>query len=485
MAKLVLNAGTPQAQEFHLKPGKNFIGRGFANDFKLDDASVSGSHAVFAMDGSTVTVTDLGSTNGTRINQLPATGNPLQTGQVVRLGGVELLFVADASPSPAAPGIPPPPTAASKIATEFFIREPSHIGVASAAPPPPPPPAAAPAPVPVSALKIPGATPPVPAPVTAASAPIATASAPATLAPPPPTPILIPSAPGPALRIPTATPSAPVPVASAPVAPPAPAMAPSPQLIFAPAPPPPPPTFAAAAAEAPPVAGGGRLTLAGSRAPAPATITIAPPPPDQSIAAAPPAPSIEGIEAPAGMVACKYHRNVSGQWLCQKCTQLFCALCVVTRPTPAGTGHFCRTCGTQCAPVKMKAVAKKKEKQLVAYSEGTILLRTLGFGFGGAVICGGIWAGFTALTAFDMPAIFAPLTGVGCGYAVKIASQDRPGGFFSLMAIVATLLGVLLGFFGAILITGHFLFTINSLAMGVFGVCLAFFVAWKVGGGDF
>ena len=271
MPKLVLNAGTPQAQEFHLKPGKNYFGRGFANDFKLEDASVSGSHAMFTMNGPTVTVTDLGSTNGTRINQLPATGNPLQTGQVVRLGGVELLFVADGTPGLAAPGIAPPLTAAEKIATEFFIREPSHIGVASAAPSPPPPPAAAPAPVPVAALKIPAVTPPPAAPIIAASSPIATASAPAPVAPPPPVPILIPSAPppGPALRIPTATPSAPPPSAPATVAP-------SPQLIYAPAPPPPPPTFAAAAAEAPPVSGGNRLTLAGSPAPAPATITIAP-----------------------------------------------------------------------------------------------------------------------------------------------------------------------------------------------------------------
>jgi hypothetical protein len=133
----------------------------------------------------------------------------------------------------------------------------------------------------------------------------------------------------------------------------------------------------------------------------------------------------------------------------------------------------------------MRAIAKKKEKQFVEYSEGTILLRTIGFGVGGALLCGGIWAGFTALSGFDMPAIFAPLTGVGCGFAVKIASQDRPGGFFSIMAVAATLVGILVGFFGAILITGHFMFTINSLAMGVFGLCLALFIAWKIGGGDF
>src|ERR1700722_8507886 len=266
MPKLVLNAGTPQAQEFFLKPGKNYIGRGFANDFKLDDASVSGSHAVFAMNGPIVTVTDLGSTNGTRINQLPATGNPLQSGQVVRLGGIELRFVADATPSAAAPGIPvppPAPTAAAQIATEFFIRDPSHVGVAPAVTPPPPPAPAAAAPVPV--LKIPSAIPsspppapiaPVPTLVAAAPAPVAPAPVPQIIPsapPPPPTPvipIIIPPAPSPALKIPTAAPSPPpTPVIPVPAPPPAP-MAPA--RIVAPAAPPPASTFAAGAAAGPP-----------------------------------------------------------------------------------------------------------------------------------------------------------------------------------------------------------------------------------------
>jgi hypothetical protein len=104
---------------------------------------------------------------------------------------------------------------------------------------------------------------------------------------------------------------------------------------------------------------------------------------------------------------------------------------------------------------------------------------------GGAVVGAGIWTGFAALAGFDMPAIFAPVVGVLCGYAVKIASQDRPGGFFSMMAIVAMLLGVAMGMGGAVLVTHHFLFTINSLAIAVFGLVLGVFLAWKVGGGDF
>jgi len=45
MPKLVVNAGTPQAREFELKPGTNYLGRGFANDFRLKTRPSSGSHA--------------------------------------------------------------------------------------------------------------------------------------------------------------------------------------------------------------------------------------------------------------------------------------------------------------------------------------------------------------------------------------------------------------------------------------------------------
>src|SRR5579859_288519 len=95
MPRLIVNAGTPQAVEFVLKPGANYVGRGFANDFKLDDASVSGSHAQFTVNGKEVIVKDLGSTNGTFVNRIRITEVVLQPGQYVRLGGIELLLQAD------------------------------------------------------------------------------------------------------------------------------------------------------------------------------------------------------------------------------------------------------------------------------------------------------------------------------------------------------------------------------------------------------
>ena len=96
MARLVVNPGSPTAWEIELKAGANTIGRGFANDFKISDPSVSGSHCRIIIDSGNVIIKDLGSTNGTFINRAPVTEATLQPGQTIHLGGVEMLFRTDA-----------------------------------------------------------------------------------------------------------------------------------------------------------------------------------------------------------------------------------------------------------------------------------------------------------------------------------------------------------------------------------------------------
>src|SRR5580765_3845806 len=90
MNRLVVNPGTPQAWEIQLKQGINSIGRGVANDFQIHDPSVSGSHCEIIVDGSSITIKDLGSTNGTFINQAKISEAPFREGHSLRLGGVEL-----------------------------------------------------------------------------------------------------------------------------------------------------------------------------------------------------------------------------------------------------------------------------------------------------------------------------------------------------------------------------------------------------------
>src|SRR6266568_1009815 len=130
MARLVVNPGSPTAWEIELKAGANTIGRGFANDFKISDPSVSGSHCRIIIDSGNVIIKDLGSTNGTFINRAPVTEATLLPGQTIHLGGVEMLFRSDA---PAEAPVAEPPRVARLAPTIAVV--------------PPPPPQHAPPPV--------------------------------------------------------------------------------------------------------------------------------------------------------------------------------------------------------------------------------------------------------------------------------------------------------------------------------------------------
>ena len=93
MARLVINPGAPTAWEIQLRPGINLLGRGFANDFKIEDPSVSGSHCQIVVEHGNVVIKDLGSTNGTYINgRRIAYGESRQIndGDVVGFGDVEV-----------------------------------------------------------------------------------------------------------------------------------------------------------------------------------------------------------------------------------------------------------------------------------------------------------------------------------------------------------------------------------------------------------
>ncbi len=99
--RLVVNPNTPQTWEIQLKPGLNSLGRGDANDFTIADPSVSTNHCRIEVADGKVSLQDLGSTNGTFINQAPVQQAVLEHGQSLRFGSVELLFQSDA-PVPAA-----------------------------------------------------------------------------------------------------------------------------------------------------------------------------------------------------------------------------------------------------------------------------------------------------------------------------------------------------------------------------------------------
>ena len=154
MARLVVNPGSPSAWEAPLKPGANYVGRGFANDIKIPDPSVSGSHCEILVDNLSVVIKDLGSTNGTFVNRSQVRETTLQPGQTIHLGSVELLFISDAA---AAANLPPPPSpTAARIVS---------LPAATAAAPPGP---ARPAPVAATAtVSVAAPPPPIPPPIAA------------------------------------------------------------------------------------------------------------------------------------------------------------------------------------------------------------------------------------------------------------------------------------------------------------------------------
>src|SRR5437667_12778308 len=92
MPRLVINPGSPGEREIQLRPGTNSLGRGFANDFKIEEPSVSTAHCQILVDNERVIVKDLGSTNGTFVNRAPVKEAALQAGHILHLGGVEMLF---------------------------------------------------------------------------------------------------------------------------------------------------------------------------------------------------------------------------------------------------------------------------------------------------------------------------------------------------------------------------------------------------------
>jgi hypothetical protein len=115
MSRLLIQRGASAAQEFVLQPGVNRIGRNEQNELAIDDPSVSGFHCEINFEHDTVTVNDLGSTNGTFINSVPIRQAILVPGQTLRLGSVELFFPVDIAQPPAVSG-PPPAVARVRLA---------------------------------------------------------------------------------------------------------------------------------------------------------------------------------------------------------------------------------------------------------------------------------------------------------------------------------------------------------------------------------
>ncbi len=90
MRRLIVNPGTENAWEISLEPGVISIGRNPENNIALEHPSISGEHCILTVTDAGVIVKDLGSANGTFVNDTPTDETLLLPGQILRLGDVAL-----------------------------------------------------------------------------------------------------------------------------------------------------------------------------------------------------------------------------------------------------------------------------------------------------------------------------------------------------------------------------------------------------------
>jgi len=120
--QLVMHSGPTPGKVFPLEGDVITIGREAGNGIIINDAEVSRKHTQFVFQGGKVVVTDLGSTNGTFVNNQRLTGQHiLQPGEIISLGEqITLLFESIVTVDPNATilsnakppaGLPPMPAA--------------------------------------------------------------------------------------------------------------------------------------------------------------------------------------------------------------------------------------------------------------------------------------------------------------------------------------------------------------------------------------
>jgi pSer/pThr/pTyr-binding forkhead associated (FHA) protein len=82
------------------------LGRGTSADVMIADEAVSREHAAVRVDGDTVVVEDLDSSNGTIVNGSPVDQARLEDGDIIQLGGTELEVRTAADDDPLTPSDP-------------------------------------------------------------------------------------------------------------------------------------------------------------------------------------------------------------------------------------------------------------------------------------------------------------------------------------------------------------------------------------------
>jgi len=94
MPMLLMTSAGGETLQVTLKPHDNKVGRGSGNDVIVDSSQASRDHAVIDVEHAFVTITDLGSRNGTFVNDVRIASQVLADGDLIRLGSYAIKFVA-------------------------------------------------------------------------------------------------------------------------------------------------------------------------------------------------------------------------------------------------------------------------------------------------------------------------------------------------------------------------------------------------------
>lgn len=93
MPKLIVSLDGVVVKEVELKKSHSTIGRRPYNDVVIDNLAVSGEHAAITMTGNQVMLEDLGSTNGTYVNDQPIRKQALEYGDRIEIGRYKIQYL--------------------------------------------------------------------------------------------------------------------------------------------------------------------------------------------------------------------------------------------------------------------------------------------------------------------------------------------------------------------------------------------------------
>src|SRR3954467_12304737 len=137
MPSLRILSGSLENQEIELTPDAMTVGRSSACNIKIADAGVSSKHAKIWCEDGVYYLMDMGSTNGTFVNDKDVDREQLNDGDVITFGMTKAAFVGDKPKARVAPparaAAAPPGRGAPAGARPVAGRAPARGGAAPAA----------------------------------------------------------------------------------------------------------------------------------------------------------------------------------------------------------------------------------------------------------------------------------------------------------------------------------------------------------------